>query len=41
MPSFRKTYRGAVVLFGVNADLLLFTATLVAALMAAGFLGSL
>jgi len=41
MPSFRKTYRGAAVLIGVNADLLLFAAALAAALMVAGYLGTL
>ena len=35
MPSLRDAYRGASVLVGINADLLLFAATLAAALMAA------
>jgi len=41
MPSFRDAYRGAVVLIGVHADLLLFAATLAAALIAAGYLSTL
>ncbi len=41
MPSLRDAYRGASVLVGINADLLLFAATLAAALMAAGYLGTL
>lgn len=41
MPSFKDAYRGAAVLIGVNADLLLFAVTLAAALIAAGYLGTL
>ncbi len=41
MPSLRGAYRGASVLACIHADLLLFAATLVAALMAAGYLGTL
>jgi len=41
MSGLKDAYRGATVLIGLNADLLLFAATLAAALMAAGYLGSL
>ncbi|MGR3461549.1 MAG: hypothetical protein ACU0AX_08115 [Roseovarius sp.] len=41
MPSLRGAYRGASVLVWIHADLLLFAATLVVALMAAGYIGTL
>jgi hypothetical protein len=41
MTGLRNTYRGATVLIALNADLLLFVATLAAALVAAGYLGTL
>lgn len=41
MTSLKHAYRGATVLVALNADLLLFIATLAAALIAAGYLGTL
>jgi hypothetical protein len=41
MTGFKDAYRGATVLIALNADLLLFVATLAAALLAAGYLGTL
>jgi len=41
MPILKDVSRGAAVLIGVNADLLLFAATLVMALLAAGYIGTL
>jgi hypothetical protein len=41
MSGLRDAYHGARLLIGLNADLLLFAATLAAALVAAGYLGTL
>lgn len=41
MSGLKNAYRGATVLIGLNADLLLFGTTLAAALLAAGYLGTL
>ena len=41
MRALKHAYRIARVIVAVNADLLLFAATLAAALIAAGYLGSL
>lgn len=41
MPQIRDGYRGAAVLLGLNADLLLFVAALFGALLAAGYLAAL
>jgi len=41
MTSFRGAYRGVAVLVAVHADLLLFAATAMAALVTAGYLGTL
>jgi len=41
MSQFRNGYRSIGVLIGVNADLLIFAATLAVALFTAGYLASL